>query len=428
MDLRPSLSRIVLLAALAVGPAALSATPKHLLPVPAATQSLMRAASMRADAPILVRAFKKEAELEVWKRGADGRYALLKTFPICRWSGQLGPKRKQGDRQSPEGFYTVGRSQMNPSSQHYLAFNVGFPNAYDRSIKASGSALMVHGTCSSAGCYAMTNEGMAEVYALAREAFSGGQGAFQFHAFPFRMTAENMVRHRGDPNIAFWAMIKEGYDRFEATREEPRVSAAKGRYAFQPYLDIERETAAIGRVNAEAVTMARLLSEGKPAYQVSYADGGQNPVFSNARNLGDVSRPEALQQAGVEIKIAGSEVASAFRMPTPRPVVAALPAAAPAAAADVVALAMALGGGAPRAIAAPEPLAIAVSLLDPGSIVGGGAPVTETFRPDGGDALFQPYVAFPQPTIVPATQPAPLLVATPAAEPKAEPVASTRRF
>ena len=89
---------------------------------------------MSKNDPILIRSYKKEAEMEVWKRSANGRYALLKTYPICRWSGQLGPKVREGDRQAPEGFYTVTPAQMNPNSAYYLSFDTGFPNAYDRSL------------------------------------------------------------------------------------------------------------------------------------------------------------------------------------------------------------------------------------------------------------------------------------------------------
>ena len=173
---------------------------------------------MDKDSPILVRIFKEEAEMEVWKKNRDGEFALLKTYPICRWSGDLGPKKKEGDRQAPEGFYTITPGQMNPNSNYYLAFNTGFPNAYDRAWGYTGSELMVHGDCSSRGCYAMTDEQIQEIYALARESFFGGQKAFQFEAFPFRMTALNMAKHRNNPNFAFWKMLKEGYDHFEATQ------------------------------------------------------------------------------------------------------------------------------------------------------------------------------------------------------------------
>src|ERR671916_131008 len=179
-----------------------------------------------------VRAPRAGIEIAVWKRGSDGQYAVLKTFPICRWSGQLGPKVREGDRQAPEGFYTVTPAQMNPNSSYYLSFDTGFPNAYDRAHGRTGSHLMVHGTCSSRGCFAMTDEAIAEVYAIAREAFAGGQRGFQFQAFPFRMTAEKLAKHRADPNTPFWRNLKEGSDFFEVMKEEPPVAVASGRYHF----------------------------------------------------------------------------------------------------------------------------------------------------------------------------------------------------
>ena len=124
--------------------------------------------NMPIESPMLVRLFKQEAELEVWKQDAAGRYELLRTYPICRWSGELGPKIKEGDRQAPEGFYTITPAQMNPNSQFYLAFNLGYPNAYDKSWGRTGAHLMVHGDCSSRGCYAMTDDQISEIYALAR--------------------------------------------------------------------------------------------------------------------------------------------------------------------------------------------------------------------------------------------------------------------
>ena len=144
--------------------------------------------NMDEESPILVRLFKEESELEVWKQDRDGRFALLKTYPICRWSGDLGPKIKEGDRQAPEGFYNITPAQMNPNSQYYLSFNIGYPNAYDRAYGRTGAHLMVHGDCSSRGCYAMTDEQIAEIYALGARSFFGGQTSFQVQAYPFRMT------------------------------------------------------------------------------------------------------------------------------------------------------------------------------------------------------------------------------------------------
>ena len=187
---------------------------------------------MQKQSPILIRLFKEEAEVEVWKQTREGRYALLKTYPICRWSGELGPKIKEGDRQAPEGFYAITPGQMNPLSNYYLAFNMGYPNAFDRAHGRTGSQLMVHGDCSSRGCYAMTDEQIGEIYALAREAFFGGQQAFQVQAYPFRMTPKNMARHRTNPHMAFWKMLKRGYDHFEVTHLEPKVNVCEKRYVF----------------------------------------------------------------------------------------------------------------------------------------------------------------------------------------------------
>jgi len=193
----------------------------------------LKAKRMEKDSPILVRIFKEESELEVWKQDDSGRFALFRSYPICRFSGELGPKIKTGDRQAPEGFYTITPGLMNPNSSQYLAINTGFPNAYDRANGRTGSFLMIHGGCSSAGCYAMTDEQMAEIYALAREAFFGGQTSFQLQAYPFRMTPLNMARHRNSPHMAFWTMLKEGHDHFEVTRLEPRVGVCEKRYIFE---------------------------------------------------------------------------------------------------------------------------------------------------------------------------------------------------
>lgn len=183
---------------------------------------------------MVVRIFKEESVLEVWKRTASGTYRLFKTYEICAYSGDLGPKIKEGDRQSPEGFYTVTPGLMHPKSNYYLAFNTGFPNKFDRAHGRTGSDLMVHGDCSSRGCYAMTDAGIAEIYALAREAFKGGNTSFQLQIFPFRMTAANLARHASSPHMDFWKDIKEGYDLFELTRTPPAWDVCEGQYIFNP--------------------------------------------------------------------------------------------------------------------------------------------------------------------------------------------------
>jgi murein L,D-transpeptidase YafK len=200
-----------------------SSIPKAQKPVPYAITATMNQRDMEATSPILIRLFKETSEMEIWKQTRGGSYALLKTYQICKWSGALGPKKKEGDRQAPEGFYTVTPAQMNPNSNYYLSFNIGYPNTYDRSWGRTGSNLMVHGACSSSGCYSMTDEDAGEIFALARDSFRGGQTSFQIEAFPFRMTPENMAKHRDDPNMDFWRMLKVGYDNFELTHKPPKV-------------------------------------------------------------------------------------------------------------------------------------------------------------------------------------------------------------
>ncbi|MET0258418.1 MAG: murein L,D-transpeptidase family protein [Methylobacterium sp.] len=309
---------------------------RSLTPVPAQTVALMQTKGMGQTDPILIRAYKKEAEMEVWKRNSSGQYALLKTFPICRWSGQLGPKTKQGDRQAPEGFYTITPGQMNPNSSYYLSFDVGYPNAIDRAKGSTGNYIMVHGTCSSAGCFAMTDASMAEVYAIARDAFQGGQRGFQFQSYPFRMTATNMARFRNDPNAPFWRNLKEGSDYFEALKEEPRVAACGTKYAFggadvaagscTPRLD----PLVAEKRDADNKQIAELVAKGEKATRVVYEDGYGNPVFRQPppqssfaaltesdkdkelayspkeyarHHLGDVSRPESLASGPQEIEV-----------------------------------------------------------------------------------------------------------------------------
>ena len=227
-----SIKRSVLIAAVAALWLAgcSQAIPPHMLPIPPQAKALLAQKGMREDAPIFVRIFKEESELEVWKAKDDGRFHLFKTYPICTWSGELGPKFRQGDKQTPEGFYKVSARQMNPNSKYHLSFNIGFPNSFDTARKRTGDFIMVHGDCKSAGCYAMTDVLIEEIYALAREAFAGGQEAFDLHAYPFRMTAENMQRHARNRAADFWRSLQKGYQAFEVTQLPPRIDVCARRY------------------------------------------------------------------------------------------------------------------------------------------------------------------------------------------------------
>ena len=181
--------------------------------------------------PIYIRIFKASSELELWVADEQS-FKLFKTYPICHFSGELGPKLAEGDGQSPEGFYFVTPEQMNPQSRFHLSFNLGFPNAYDRHHGRTGSFLMVHGNCVSVGCYAMTDPLIEEIYTLASKAFANGQPYFRVHAFPFRMTRENRQRYADAALEPFWQNLQEGYDWFEKQRVPPDVTLRDGSYYF----------------------------------------------------------------------------------------------------------------------------------------------------------------------------------------------------
>lgn len=238
-------------------------------PLPTKIVNRMKAYDMTVNSPIMMRIFKEESVLEVWKAKANGRYEKIAEYDICKWSGALGPKRQEGDRQAPEGFYTVNKHQMNPNSSYYLSFNLGYPNKFDRAHGRTGSNLMVHGACSSAGCYSMTDENVLEIYAFAREAFRGGQQAFQVQAFPFRMTAENMAEHRNDPNYEFWKMLKVGYDHFELTRTPPKVEVCEGKYIFNRVAEDE-DAVFDARAQCPSTTLPRALEVAYASYVQEY--------------------------------------------------------------------------------------------------------------------------------------------------------------
>jgi murein L,D-transpeptidase YafK len=262
--------------------------PKAEKELPGKMVEAMKSRGMSTASPIMVRIFKEEGQFEVWKQKDDGRYALVTAYPICKWSGQLGPKYKEGDRQAPEGFYMIRPSQMNPQSRYYLSFNIGFPNAYDQAHGRTGANLMVHGACSSSGCYSMNDAQVAQIYAFARDAFRGGQEGFQIEAFPFRMTAANMARYRNDPNFDFWKMLKEGYDQFEIAHVPPKVDVCEGRYVFN---ETPAEGSSFsGNPNAACPPMSR--SPAMVAATQSY-DKAYDAAFADAVSSGRGAAPAA---------------------------------------------------------------------------------------------------------------------------------------
>lgn len=188
------------------------------------------------EGAMLIRIFKAESEMEVWiNRGGGGAYTLFATYPICYWSGSLGPKLKEGDRQAPEGFYTVDWRLAHPGGRRWpVALDLGYPNVFDRLHVRSGSAILIHGGCASIGCFAMTNGVNKEVHKLALRALDAGQSYVHVHSFPFRMTRGNLAHFSAkEPQWAgFWRNLKQGYDLFERTRLPPRISVCNGRYTL----------------------------------------------------------------------------------------------------------------------------------------------------------------------------------------------------
>jgi murein L,D-transpeptidase YafK len=310
------MKRIAMAASLALALAACQdeqfsrSSTRHLTPIPAATMALMSTKGMTKDDPILIRAYKKESEMEVWKRGSDGKYALLKTYPICRWSGQLGPKTREGDRQVPEGFYTVTPAQMNPNSAYYLSFDTGYPNNFDRSLGRGGGDIMVHGSCSSRGCFAMTDQNIAEIYAIARDALAAGQRGFQFQSYPFRMTPQNLAQHRLDSNIGFWKNLKEGNDTFEVTKEELKVGVDGRHYVFNA--DPTSQVAVAQKQHQDEQEVAELVAKGEKPIKLVYNDGDTHESFRTAlasasgvtdSRLGYVSRTEGISSGPQKIAL-----------------------------------------------------------------------------------------------------------------------------
>jgi hypothetical protein len=215
------------------------------VPAPAPASEPPGPARLGMGSPAYVRIFKREGQLELWLKSA-GRYTLYRTYPICKWSGHLGPKTKEADYQSPEGFYSVSARQLHPHSNYHRAFNVGYPNAFDKQNGRTGGLVMVHGACKSVGCFAMTDKGIEEIYGFVAAALAGGQHEVPVHIFPFHMTETAIAAETGTGGLMaflaggggfpqhaeFWRNLKQGYDLFEQTGEPPAAFACGDHYAF----------------------------------------------------------------------------------------------------------------------------------------------------------------------------------------------------
>lgn len=196
------------------------------------TEMVLRGMSM--DNPMFIRAFKSEMHLELWIQNSyTKRYDLFRTYNVCKKSGGLGPKLQEGDRQTPEGFYNVTQDRLNPNSQYFLSFNIGFPNAFDRAHGRTGSLLMIHGGCASEGCLAMTDQQIGEIYMIIEHNFKYGHAEIPIHIYPFKMTKENMQYHKNSKWHPFWKNLKQGYDYFEQTRTPPQILVRGKQYVIQ---------------------------------------------------------------------------------------------------------------------------------------------------------------------------------------------------
>lgn len=202
-------------------------------------EAALKTKKLSLGAPVFFRILKTKdgeagrGELQAFVENSTGSFVFFKSWDICTYSGALGPKLKQGDRQSPEGFYFVTPARLNPNSSYHLSFNLGYPNAFDRAHGRTGDYLMVHGDCVSVGCYAMTDEGIEEIYTLLQSALGGGQPFVRVHAFPFEMSEANMDKFKDNPNYEFWKNLKQGWDHFERTGLPPNVTVKDKHYAFE---------------------------------------------------------------------------------------------------------------------------------------------------------------------------------------------------
>jgi murein L,D-transpeptidase YafK len=179
---------------------------------------------------VYLRAFKEEKVVELWAGGATGPLALVKTYPVCAASGELGPKRQEGDLQVPEGLYDV--VEFNPASNFHLSMKVSYPNASDRvrsDPKRPGGLIFLHGSCASIGCIAIEDGPIEEVFLIA----SGSRARPRIDVFPARLTEAWLTANASSPHAAFWVELAPAFAWFERTRRPAPFSIDRtGAYRF----------------------------------------------------------------------------------------------------------------------------------------------------------------------------------------------------
>ena len=243
----------------------------------------LAAKGLKIGSPVMLRAFKSESQFEVWVR-RDDSYVLFATYPVCHWSGTLGPKQREGDKQTPEGFYTVTRGQMRHIGRWPRSLNLGFPNVYDQVQARNGSHILVHGGCSSIGCFAMTNAVIEEIYAFVEQAIAGGQTFVPVHVFPFRLTDQNLAEQAHSPWHSFWANLKEGYDYVERTHRTPKISVCDARYRYSDLGPEEGPDPGPLAVCGATHAALEVLEQLSPA-ALAQLSQQLNPPFSAPRSL-----------------------------------------------------------------------------------------------------------------------------------------------
>lgn len=199
--------------------------------IKSALSQRLNAKGMSLGNQAFIRILKIPGTLELWIKKGE-KFKLFFSYPICTYSGYPGPKMREGDWQSPEGFYQVQRNQLNPTSNYHLAFDIGYPNLYDINNNRDGSNIMIHGGCSSTGCFAMSNKWMEEIYFTVQQALLNGQKKVPVHIYPFALTKPNLERFSHSPWINFWKSIAPMYNYFETRKQIPTISVVNNKYSL----------------------------------------------------------------------------------------------------------------------------------------------------------------------------------------------------
>jgi murein L,D-transpeptidase YafK len=255
-------------------------------------------------APAFIRVFKESSTLELWL-WKNGRFHPFRSYPICKWSGELGPKLAEGDRQSPEGVYFISGRDLIVNARWHRAMNLGFPNSRDRALGLTGSGILIHGKCSSIGCFSLTDRFVEDIYEVIAAALDAGQPRITVQVFPFPLTRASLERHAGDAWIDFWVRLKRGHDLFLRDGLPPRTFVCLGEYAFQP-----RRARRVSLAGNKICTPLR-----KPAVTVIAAAGARLPARAE-RALSPQERARNCNPKQAECRLLRRALASS--VPCPR--------------------------------------------------------------------------------------------------------------